>query len=318
MEKRKLGNSGLEFAPLAFGGNVFGWTADEATSFKLLDGYVDAGFSFVDTADVYSRWAPGNKGGESETVIGNWLRNGGKRDKVLIATKCGMEMAPDRKGLSRAHIVRSVDASLKRLNTDHIDLFQSHRDDPETPQEETLQTYDELIKAGKIRAIGASNFEAPRLAEAAAISKAKGLPRYESLQPHYNLAERGLFEGALENECLKEGIGVIPYYSLASGFLSGKYRSDADLGKSMRGAGVKKYLNERGFAILAALDAAAEKLNANPTQVALAWLLQRKAITAPIVSATSLAQLHDLVAGARLKLDAASVAAIDKASAPAK
>jgi aryl-alcohol dehydrogenase-like predicted oxidoreductase len=318
MEKRKLGNSGLEFAPLAFGGNVFGWTADEATSFKLLDGYVDAGFSFVDTADVYSRWAPGNKGGESETVIGNWLRNGGKRDRVLIATKCGMEMAPDRKGLSRAHIVRSVDASLKRLNTDHIDLFQSHRDDPETPQEETLQTYDELIKAGKIRAIGASNFEAPRLAEAAAISKAKGLPRYESLQPHYNLAERGLFEGALENECLKEGIGVIPYYSLASGFLSGKYRSDADLGKSMRGAGVKKYLNERGFAILAALDAAAEKLNANPTQVALAWLLQRKAITAPIVSATSLAQLHDLVAGARLELDPASVAAIDKASAPAK
>ena len=317
MEKRKLGNSGLEFAPLAFGGNVFGWTADEAASFKLLDGYVDAGFSFVDTADVYSRWAPGNKGGESETVIGNWLRNGGKRDKVLIATKCGMEMAPDRKGLSRAHIVRSVDASLKRLNTDHIDLFQSHRDDPETPQEETLQTYGELIKAGKIRAIGASNFEAPRLAEAAAISKAKGLPRYESLQPHYNLAERGLFEGALENECLKEGIGVIPYYSLASGFLSGKYRSDTDLGKSMRGAGVKKYLNERGFAILAALDAAAEKLNANPTQVALAWLLQRKAITAPIVSATSLAQLHDLVAGARLKLDPASVAAIDKASAPA-
>jgi aryl-alcohol dehydrogenase-like predicted oxidoreductase len=318
MEKRKLGNSGLEFAPLAFGGNVFGWTADEATSFKLLDGYVDAGFSFVDTADVYSRWAPGNKGGESETVIGNWLRNGGKRDRVLIATKCGMEMAPDRKGLSRAHIVRSVDASLKRLNTDHIDLFQSHRDDPETPQEETLHTYGELIKAGKIRAIGASNFEAPRLAEAAAISKAKGLPRYESLQPHYNLAERGLFEGALENECLKEGIGVIPYYSLASGFLSGKYRSDADLGKSMRGAGVKKYLNERGFAILAALDAAAEKLNANPTQVALAWLLQRKAVTAPIVSATSLAQLHDLVAGARLKLDPASVAAIDKASAPAK
>ena len=317
MEKRKLGNSGLEFAPLAFGGNVFGWTADEATSFKLLDGYVDAGFSFVDTADVYSRWAPGNKGGESETVIGNWLRNGGKRDKVLIATKCGMEMAPDRKGLSRTHIVRSVDASLKRLNTDHIDLFQSHRDDPETPQEETLQTYGELIKAGKLRAIGASNFEAPRLAEAAAISKAKGLPRYESRPPHYNHAERGLFEGPLENECLEEGIGVIPYYSLASGFLSGKYRSEADLGKSKRGAGVKKYLNERGFTILAALDTAAEKLNANPTQVALAWLLQRKAITAPIVSATSLAQLHDLVAGARLKLDPASVASIDKASAPA-
>jgi aryl-alcohol dehydrogenase-like predicted oxidoreductase len=318
MEKRKLGNSGIEFAPLAFGGNVFGWTADEATSFKLLDGYVDAGFSFVDTADVYSRWAPGNKGGESETVIGNWLRNGAKRDKVVIATKCGMEMAPDRKGLSRTHIVRSVDDSLKRLNTDYIDLFQSHRDDPETPQEETLQTYGELIKAGKLRAIGASNFEAKRLAEALAISKSKGLPRYESLQPHYNLCERALFEGDLEQLCLKENVGVIPYYSLASGFLSGKYRSEADLGKSKRGAGVKKYLNERGFAILAALDAAAEKLNANPTQVALAWLLQRKAITAPIVSATTLTQLHDLVAGAQLKLDPASVAAIDKASAPAK
>jgi aryl-alcohol dehydrogenase-like predicted oxidoreductase len=318
MEKRKLGNSGLEFAPLAFGGNVFGWTADEATSFKLLDGYVDAGFSFVDTADVYSRWAPGNKGGESETVIGNWLRNGGKRDKVLIATKCGMEMAPDRKGLSRTHIVRSVDASLKRLNTDHIDLFQSHRDDPETPQEETLQTYGELIKAGKLRAIGASNFEAKRLAEAEKIAKDKGLPRYESLQPHYNLMERGLFEGDLEDECLKEGIGVIPYYSLASGFLSGKYRSEADFGKSKRGGGMQKYLNARGFAVLAALDAAAEKHNANPAQVALAWLLQRKAITAPIVSATSMAQLHDLVAGAKLKLDATSVAAIDKASAPTK
>jgi len=318
MEKHKLGNSGIEFIPLAFGGNVFGWTADEATSFKLLDGYVDAGFSFVDTADVYSRWAPGNKGGESETVIGNWLRGGAKRDKVVIATKCGMDMAPDRQGPSRAHIVRSVDDSLKRLNTDYIDLFQSHRDDPETPQEETLQTYGELIKAGKLRAIGASNFEAKRLAEALAISKSKGLPRYESLQPHYNLCERALFEGDLEQLCLKEGIGVIPYYSLASGFLSGKYRSEADLGKSKRGAGVKKYLNERGFAILAALDAAAEKLNANPAQVALAWLIQRKAITAPIVSATSLAQLHDLVAGAQLKLDPASVAAIDKASAPAK
>lgn len=318
MEKRKLGNSGIEFAPLAFGGNVFGWTVDEATSFKLLDGYVDAGFSFVDTADVYSRWAPGNKGGESETVIGNWLRGGAKRDKVVIATKCGMDMAPDRKGLSRAHIVRSVDDSLKRLHTDHIDLFQSHRDDPETPQEETLQTYGELIKSGKIRAIGASNFEAKRLAEALAISKSKGLPRYESLQPHYNLCERALFEGDLEDLCLKENVGVIPYYSLASGFLSGKYRSEVDLGKSMRGAGVKKYLNERGFAILAALDGAAEKLNANPAQVALAWLLQRKAITAPIVSATSLAQLHDLVAGAQLKLDPASVTAIDKASAPAK
>lgn len=315
MEKRKLGKTGIEIAPIAFGGNVFGWTADEATSHRLLDAFVDAGFSFVDTADVYSRWAPGNKGGESETVIGNWLRKDkSKRNKIVLATKCGMAL-PSR-ALSRAHIVESVDASLKRLNTDRIDLFQSHKDDRDTPQEETLSTYAELVKAGKIRAIGASNFEAPRLAEAAKIAKEKGLPRYESLQPHYNLMERGLFEGELENECLKEGIGVIPYYSLASGFLSGKYRSEADLDKSKRGAGVKKYLNDKGFAVLRALDDAARKHNASNTQVALAWLMQRKAVTAPIVSATSLDQLKDLIAAPRIKLDAESVAAIDKASAP--
>jgi len=318
VEKRKLGRSGLEFAPIAFGGNVFGWTADEATSHKLLDAFVDAGFSFVDTADVYSRWKPGNKGGESETVIGSWLKKDPKkRDKVLIATKCGMDMPNVGQGLSRAHIVRSVDDSLKRLNTDRIDLYQSHRDDTNTPQEETLSTYGELIQAGKLRAIGASNFEAPRLAEAAKISKEKGLPRYESLQPHYNLMERGLFEGELENECLKEGIGVIPYYSLASGFLSGKYRAESDVGDRARGAGVKKYLNDKGFAVLKALDAAARKHNANDTQVALAWLMQRKAVTAPIVSATSLEQLKDLIASPQIKLDAESVAAIDKASAPA-
>jgi aryl-alcohol dehydrogenase-like predicted oxidoreductase len=318
VEKRRLGRSDLEFAPIAFGGNVFGWTADEAMSHKLLDAFVDAGFSFVDTADVYSRWAPGNKGGESETVIGNWLRKDpAKRAKVLIATKCGMEMPSVGQGLSRAHIVKAVDASLKRLNTDRIDLFQSHRDDKDTPQEETLSTYGDLIKAGKLRFIGASNFEAPRLAEAAALSKAKGLPRYESLQPHYNLCERALFEGALENECLKEGIGVIPYYSLASGFLSGKYRSEADVGSAKRGAGVKKYINPRGLGILKALDDAAKKTGTDPAQVALAWLLQRKSITAPIVSATSLQQLKDLVAAPDVKLDAESVAALDKASAPA-
>lgn len=318
MEKRKLGNSDLAFAPIAFGGNVFGWTADEATSHWILDAFVDAGFSFIDTADVYSRWKPGNKGGESETVIGSWLKkNPGKRDKVLIATKCGMDMPNVGQGLSRAHILRSVDDSLKRLNTDRIDLYQSHRDDPNTPQEETLSTYAELIKAGKLRYIGASNFEAPRLAEAARIAKEKGLPRYVSLQPHYNLMERGLFEGALENECLKEGIGVIPYYSLASGFLSGKYKSEADAADKARSAGVKKYLNDKGFAVLKALDAAARKHNANCTQVALAWLMQRKAITAPIVSATSLEQLKDLVAAPNVKLDPESVAAIDKASAPA-
>jgi aryl-alcohol dehydrogenase-like predicted oxidoreductase len=317
MEKRKLGRSGLEFAPVAFGGNVFGWTADEATSHKLLDAFVDAGFSFVDTADVYSRWVPGNKGGESETVIGNWLKKDpSKRDKVLIATKCGMDMPNVGQGLSPAHIKHSVDQSLKRLNTDRIDLFQSHRDDKNTPQEETLSTYGELIKQGKIRSIGASNFEAPRLAEAAQIAKDKGLPRYESLQPHYNLMERGLFEGELEDECLKEGIGVIPYYSLASGFLSGKYRSEGDFGKSPRGGGLKKYLNDKGLGVLKALDAAAKKHNANDTQVALAWLMQRKSVTAPIVSATSVEQLKDLIAAPRIKLDAESLAAIDKASAP--
>ena len=316
MEKRKLGRSGLEFAPIAFGGNVFGWTADEAISHKLLDAFVDAGFTFVDTADVYSRWAPGNKGGESETVIGNWLKKSpAKRDKVLIATKCGM--LPESGALSRAHIKKSVDESLQRLNTDRIDLFQSHKDDKATPQEETLSTYGELIKAGKIRAIGASNFEAPRLAEAAKVAKDKKLPAYVSLQPHYNLMERDLFEGALENECLKEGIGVIPYYSLASGFLSGKYRTEADAADKARGAGVKKYINDKGFGVLKALDAAAKKHDASDTQVALAWLMQRKSITAPIVSATSLEQLKDLIASPGIKLDAESVAAIDKASAPA-
>jgi len=319
MQKRRLGKSDLEFAPIAFGGNVFGWTADEATSHELLDAFVDAGFSFVDTADVYSRWVDGHKGGESEVVIGSWLRkNPAKRDKVQIATKCGMEMPLEGKGLSRAHILKSVDASLKRLNTDRIDLFQSHQDDKDTPQEETLSTYDELVKAGKLRAIGASNFEAPRLAEAAKISKEKGLPSYVSLQPHYNLMERALFEGPLEDECLKEGLGVIPYWSLASGFLSGKYRSEADLGKSPRGArGMKRYLNDKGFAVLKALDEAARKHDASNTTVALAWLIQRKSVTAPIVSATNLDQLEDLLAAPRLELDAESLAAIDKASAPA-
>jgi aryl-alcohol dehydrogenase-like predicted oxidoreductase len=315
MEKRKLGKSGIEFAPIAFGGNVFGWTADEPTSHRLLDAFVDAGFSFVDTADVYSRWAPGNKGGESETVIGNWLRKDkGKRDRIVLATKCGMGLPA--KALSRSHIVESVDASLKRLNTERIDLFQSHKDDKDTPQEETLATYAELIKAGKLRAIGASNFEAPRLAEAAKISKENGLPRYESLQPHYNLMERGLFEGELENECLKEGIGVIPYYSLASGFLSGKYRSEKDVGDAKRGAGVRKYINPKGLAVLDTLDGVARKHDTHPARVALAWLLQRQSVTAPIVSATSLRQLEDLITAPTLRLDAESVAAIDKASAP--
>ncbi|MEI6204944.1 MAG: aldo/keto reductase, partial [Enhydrobacter sp.] len=263
----------------------------------------------------FSRWVPGHTGGESETIIGSWLKKDkSKRARIVLATKCGMGLPSG--ALSRKHITESVDASLKRLNTDSIDLFQSHKDDKDTPQEETLSTYGDLIKAGKLRSIGASNFDAPRLAEAAKISKDKGLPRYESLQPHYNLMERGLFEGELENECLKEGIGVIPYYSLASGFLSGKYRSEADVGDAKRGAGVKKYINPKGMAVLKALDDAARKHNANDTQIALAWLMQRKSITAPIVSATSLQQLKDLIASPGVKLDAADVAAIDKASAP--
>ena len=316
MEKRKLGKSGIEFAPIAFGGNVFGWTADEATSHKLLDAFVDAGFTFIDTADVYSRWFPGNKCGESETVIGTWLKKDpSKREKIVLATKCGMGLPSG--ALSAKNIRESVDASLKRLNTDRIDLFQSHKDDAATPQEETLSTYGELVKAGKLGAIGASNFDAKRLAEAAAISREKGLPRYESLQPHYNLMERGLFEGALEDECLKEGIGVIPYYSLASGFLTGKYRSEADVGNAQRGAGVKKYINPKGIAVLKALDAAAEKTGATLAQVALAWLLQRKSITAPIVSATSLKQLDDVLNSTTLELDPESNAALDKASAAA-
>ncbi|MDP3241347.1 MAG: aldo/keto reductase, partial [Reyranella sp.] len=286
------------------------------TSHKLLDAFVDAGFSFVDTADVYSRWFPGNKGGESETVIGTWLKKDpSKRDRIVLATKCGMGLPSG--ALSAKNIKESVDASLKRLNTDRIDLFQSHKDDKDTPQEETLSTYAELIKAGKIRCIGASNFDAPRLAEAAKIAKEKGLPRYESLQPHYNLMERGLFEGALEDECLKQGIGVIPYYSLASGFLTGKYRSEADVGTAQRGAGVKKYINPKGTAVLKALDDAAEKNGATLAQVALAWLLQRKSITAPIVSATSLKQLDDVLNSTTLELDPESVAALDRASGPA-
>jgi aryl-alcohol dehydrogenase-like predicted oxidoreductase len=312
---RKLGNSGIEVVPLAFGGNVFGWTIDEATSFRLLDAFVDAGFNLVDTADVYSRWAPGNQGGESETILGNWFKASGKRDKVVLATKVGMEMGPGKSGLSRAYILQEVERSLERLQTDHIDLYQSHKDDPETPLEETLGAFNELIEQGKVRAIGASNYSAERLSQALQVSKGNGLAAYQTLQPHYNLAERALFEPALEKVCLEAGIGVIPYYSLAAGFLTGKYRSETDLSKSPRGQGSKKYLNERGFGILKALDEVARRTAANPTQVALAWLANRPTIAAPIASATSLEQLRDLIAGASLELDAESTALLDKASA---
>lgn len=315
MQKRKLGRSNLEIAPLIFGGNVFGWTVDEKGSFALLDAFLDAGFNCIDTADVYSRWVPGHKGGESEAIIGNWFKARGKRSNVILATKCGLEMAPDKKGLSKAYIVRAVEASLKRLQTDYIDLYQSHRDDPETPLEETMAAHAELVKAGKVRVVGASNYSADRLKAALAASAKLGVPRYETLQPNYNLADRTEFEGALQDLCVAEGISVIPYYSLASGFLTGKYRSEADLGQKARAGGVKKHLTPRGLGILKALDTVAAKHGATPAQVALAWLLAQPAIAAPIASATTTTQLAEILKCVELKLGADDLAALSKASA---
>lgn len=297
------------------GGNVFGWTIDEPTSFQILDAFVDAGFNFIDTADIYSTWVPGHTGGESETIIGNWLKRSGKRSKIVLATKIGMQMGSGKKGLKKAYILEGVEDSLRRLQTDHIDLYQSHEDDASTPLEETLGAYAQLIKEGKVRAIGASNYSADRLAESLKISREHGLPSYQSLQPKYNLYDRAEYESALEPLILKEGLGVIPYYGLAAGFLTGKYRSEADLSKSPRGAGNKKYLTDRGFRILAALDQVAKAHNATPGKVALAWLIARPGITAPIASATSLEQLQDLVDATTLKLDQPSIDLLNQASA---
>jgi aryl-alcohol dehydrogenase-like predicted oxidoreductase len=315
MQKRKLGNSGLSIMPLMFGGNVFGWTVDEAMSFKLLDAFVAAGFDAIDTADVYSKWVPGHKGGESETILGRWLKARGGRNKLVIATKVGMEMPGIGQGLKKDYIFARVEDSLKRLQTDYIDLYQSHQDDKSTPLEETLGAYQKLIEQGKVRATGASNYEAPRLAEALKTSAAKKLTRYDTLQPLYNLSDRSGFEKELQPLCVKENVGVIPYYALAAGFLTGKYRTDADVGKSPRGERVKSiYLNDRGKRILAALDAISARLKAKPGQVALAWLMTRPSVAAPIASATSLAQLEDLVAATRLKLDADALKQLDTAS----
>lgn len=314
MTKRKLGNSGLQVSPLAFGGNIFGWTVDEAMSFKLLDPFIESGFNLVDTADVYSKWAPGNKGGESETIIGKWLKQGGKREKAIIATKVGSEMGPDQKGLSRTYILRAVEASLARLQTDYIDLYQAHIDDLQTPLEETLEAFTELVTQGKVRAIGASNYTAERLSEALEVSTEHGFARYESLQPLYNLYDRAEYEAKLEPLCQEKGLGVIPYFSLASGFLTGKYRSEKDLLKSPRGQMVKKYLNERGFRILAALDQVAKQYNSTPAKVSLAWLIARPSITAPIASATNLEQLKDLIEATELKLDNSSIELLNQAS----
>ena len=314
MKQRSLGRSGLRVSPLCLGGNVFGWTADEATSFKLLDAYVAAGGNFIDTADTYSKWAPGNRGGESETIIGKWLRQRGLRNHLVLATKVGMEMPGLGKGLSRPWILRSIENSLKRLQTDHIDLYQSHADDPAVPLADTLETYALLIKQGKVRYIGASNFSAARLAEALKTSAQFRLPAYVSLQPEYNLCQRSGYEADLEPLCRRENIGVIGYYSLASGFLTGKYRSEADLSHGARGAGAKQFLDARGLRILASLDRVAARHRANPTRVALAWLIARPGITAPIASATNLAQLHDLVEATRLVLEHGDIESLDAAS----
>jgi aryl-alcohol dehydrogenase-like predicted oxidoreductase len=316
MDKRKLGNSGIELAPLAFGGNVLGWTANEETSFKLLDSFVERGFNFIDTADVYSRWAHNGVGGQSETILGKWLKRSGKRQSVIIATKVGMEMGPGKKGLAPDYIRSSAEDSLQRLQTDYIDLYQSHADDPGTPLEQTLSAYGDLIKQGKVRAIGASNYTGARLAEALQISKEHGLPRYESIQPEYNLYDRSEYESDIEPVVRKEHIGVITYFSLASGFLSGKYRSEADLGHRARSGMVKKYMNERGFRILDALGQVAKQRNATPEEIALAWLIARPSVTAPIASATSTEQLAHLFKATELQLDEAAIQRLNEASAP--
>lgn len=314
MQHRRLGRSSLSVAPLAFGGNVFGWSADEKRSFALLDRFVDAGFNLIDTADVYSAWVPGNRGGESETIIGKWLRQSGKRDRVLIATK--VAKWAEHRGLSPINIQQAVDGSLKRLQTDHIDLYQSHEDDASVPLHETLGAFARLIEQGKVRVIGASNYGADRFAEALEVSARHGLPRYESLQPEYNLMVRSGYEKELEPLVTKEQVGVINYYALASGFLSGKYRSEADLGKSAARAGaVQKFLSPRGFGVLAALDDVAKAHRATPSQVALAWLMARPGITAPIASATNADQLNELLGAVRVQLSADEVAQLDLASA---
>jgi aryl-alcohol dehydrogenase-like predicted oxidoreductase len=314
MQKRRLGQSQILTAPLVLGGNVFGWTLDEAGSFRILDEFVGAGFDFIDTADVYSSFVPGNVGGESEAIIGKWLAQRGNRNRVVITTKVGMRMGPNKGGLSRAYILRAVEDSLRRLRTDYIDLYQSHCDDASTPLEETLLAYAELIRQGKVRAIGASNYGAARLTEALDVAKRESLPRYESLEPEYNLYDRTNYETNLETLCVQRGLGVITYFSLASGFLAGKYRSPADLKDAARAEFLGKYLNPRGERILRALDEVAASHRSTPASVALAWLMARPSVTAPIASATNSAQLKTLIAAAQLQLEPAAIEALDAVS----
>lgn len=316
MEMREFGKgTGLKIAPLVLGGNVFGWTADEATSFAVLDAFVAGGFNAVDTANVYSRWVPGHTGGESETVIGNWLASRKARDRIVLITKVGMDMGEAGKGLKKANIVSSIDASLKRLKTDYIDVYLSHAPDAETPIEETLEAHQTLIAAGKVRVAGGSNYDAAGMKAALDAADATHA-RYAVLQPIFNLMDRKPYEGELEDLCAREGIGVFPYYGLASGFLTGKYRSEADYSKSVRGGGMKRYLNEKGLKVLAALDAVSAKTGASLAQISLAWVMARPSIAAPIASATGVAQLEELMGAARLKLDAEALSALDAASAP--
>ncbi len=315
MKKRQLGHSGIEVPTLCFGGNVFGWTADEQRSFELLDALLESGLNFVDTADSYSTWAPGNHGGESETIIGKWFRARGNRDKVILATKVGSPMGEGKQGLSKNYIRAEVEESLKRLQTDYIDLYQSHRDDESTPQLETLETYAELIKEGKVRAIGCSNFTAERIESSLEMSRKHNLPRYETLQPEYNLYDRGKYESTLEPVCVKNGLGVIPYFSLASGFLSGKYTSAEQAASVPRAGMLKKYFDERGMRILEWLNEVAREVKTTPAQVALAWLMARPSITAPIASATKVDQLRELVAATRLELPVGAVEKLNQASA---
>ena len=316
LQARPLGRSGLKTLPLALGGNAIGWTADEKTSHDVLDHFVGAGFSLIDTADVYSKWVPGHTGGESETIIGRWLKkNSDKRDRVLIATKVGGEMGPGKKGLSAQNIKAAAEDSLARLQTDYIDLYQAHYDDPNTPFEETLRAFGDLIAAGKVRAIGVSNHDLNRFKAVIEVSKQHGLPRYETLQPLYNLYDRQDFEQNFAPLCRAEGIGVINFYSLASGFLTGKYRTEQDVSAAARQRSNRKYMTERGFRILAALDRVAARTGAKQAQIAIAWLVAQPDVAAPIASATSVQQLEELIAATRLSLDAESMALLNHASA---
>lgn len=314
MKKKQLGSTDLSIYPIVLGGNVFGWTIDEQTSFQILDKFIAEEFTMIDTADSYSRWKPGNSGGESETIIGNWMKRRKNRHSVLIATKAGSDMGSGKKNLSKKYLLKAADDSLKRLQTDYLDLYQTHWDDDSTPVEETLDAYAELIKAGKVRWIGASNLSPERLRASLKASDTFHLPRYQTLQPHYNLAVRKIFEEEYEPICKENNLGVLTYYSLAAGFLTGKYRSEADLTKSPRGGGAKKYLNERGLKILTALDEVSQQYQTTPAAIAIAWLIANPVVSAPVASATSIEQLASILQSTHIELNNDSIALLNNAS----